>query len=139
VNRLRRLDALFAERVLGCKVNDPGGHVELICTCKRDGGNWPLGGGKLFRHGTGPVEGGFLFNHLPSYTRSLDAAWEGAANLRGELFSYGIELGWMDGLAMATMMFPRDGLRFSASASHPAEALVLACLRAVDVTEEKIV
>ena len=108
--RLRRLDALFAERVLGTydpqEMETAPGHVTA--------------------------------DELPPYTRSLDAAWEGAANLRGELFSYGIELGWQDGLSVAVMVFPRDGLRYSCSATHPAEALVLACLRAVGVEESEL-
>ena len=114
VARLRRLDALFAERVMG--VHNPGL-------------TWPL----------------------PEYTRSLDAAWEGIRGRFDILLSE--EVGDGDHHCETD---PLE--RFSASvlpvgkcsmagdeegdchvnASHPAEALVLACLRALGVEESEL-
>ena len=100
--RLRRLDALFAERVMG--VHNPGL-------------TWPL----------------------PEYTRSLDAAWEGAQ----------MRFDWWVLRKITSRGHPENDLFFIAevgkrqekgeySADHPAEALVLACLRAVGCSEEEM-
>ena len=118
--RLRRLDALFAERVLGCKVDCSS--ATPYCDCADPG-----------KHG-GDNDG----LRLAHYTRSLDAAWEGATHLRGELFTYEIGMTWMDGSVRSMIRFPRDGVHHHADASHPAEALVLACLRAVGVGESDL-
>ena len=96
--RLRRLDALFAERVMG--VHNPGL-------------TWPL----------------------PPYTRSLDAAWEGATKL-----SYlSLSVAKMSSGIRADVSLESDPeCEFVESASHPAEALVLACLCAVGVEESEL-
>jgi hypothetical protein len=76
---------------------------------------------------------------MPPYTRSLDAAWEGAG-----------KMGWVevsgpfkgrDGIYDA--LVERPGANADdcgrSNAAHPAEALVLACLRAVGVDESELV
>ena len=108
-DRLRRLDALFAERVLGLDVatieDEPEPHVWV----DRD---WIL---------------------LPHYTRSLDAAWEGA---RQYLQFPIIEI--CLGKRGVHVEVERDGYEDMGDADHPAEALVLACLRACGVSEEEL-
>ena len=120
----RRLDALFAERVLGCKVlaHEP---YEATCGCEEA---W------------GPHVGdrgvGFI-----AYTRSLDAAWEGATKIGWE-----IEFDRLQDtdLWKVWLLTTNDGgvsgqhFRSGAEHSHPAEALVLACLRACGVGEEEL-
>lgn len=121
-DRLRRLDALFAERVLG-RVT---GHSDIIEPGKgfRDGWWWS------YPEGTGHIlmEGGR--NPVPLYTRSLDAAWEASSHwpiIELYLSPRGVHV-----------EVERDGYEDMGDASHPAEALVLACLRAVGCTEEEL-
>ena len=149
-DRLRRLDSLFAERVLGRTVGFfsekliPPGHFY------EDGWWWshPKNVGHIL------AEGGV--NPLPRYTRSLDAAWEGAVKVRERLAIYGnarltLELDDIDGFCVE-IHSPGQGQKLSrfasvsvlsyssmvAGAFHPAEALVLACLKAVGCTEEEL-
>lgn len=137
MGRLRRLDALFAEKVLGCAIRrgELGG---VGCGCESEA------------HTT---DGGIA---LPSYTRSLDAAWEGIHVLRhGDQLnafhvtfcSAGNEHEWGDqniihmsrkGWDVATDL-DADGYLFNGDdCQHPAEALVLAVLRAVGCSEEEL-
>lgn len=133
-DRLRRLDALFAEKVFGYaterfRVTHPGTSAD----------GWAL---------TGKQRGGDILlpypRPLPQYTRSLDAAWEGAQRLRlVTLYQYGdvsVEISddRLDGPS-ACIHCPGLGQSFRGdSQAHPAEALVLACLRAVGCTEKEI-
>lgn len=133
MDRLRRLDALFAERVLGCKVvydwslpnkdHDPG------CGCN---GN-PHSNSNTALGDTGSWD-------LAYYTRSLDAAWEGGLFCH---VSYSDNPAMPKYLAMASTG-GRDRQRGEPFATgegrsddHPAEALVLACLLAVGVSEDE--
>jgi hypothetical protein len=121
-SRLRRLDALFAEKVLGCTSNEHG------CGCPtRRHGIWNEGS---MEH----------FSEFPPYTRSLDAAWEGAVQLKTDVY---IESPMKDHLCDAICRIGIDwgdmGWEYQGIAPHPAEALVLACLRAVGVEEEELV
>jgi|SRR6185436_3770835 len=126
-SRLRRLDALFAEKVLGCKVAvDPLDGESILFQIEHD-----------------------LWGKIPAYTRSLDAAWEGVeAVTKGSLLLC-LESGTTDGPHSPTGKDER--FYFAAwsdyrpeecgeriEADHPAEALVLACLRAVGVSEEEL-
>ncbi len=112
-DRLRRLDALFAERVLGLIVED----------------------GRIATGRTYPPH----HKDLPHYTRSLDAAWEATNDgwccrqVNGDFnFVYAAEVVRHHGHG--------DHEKFTAQAEcHPAEALVLACLRAVGVPEDELV
>ncbi len=120
VDRLRRLDALFAERVLGCKVSDTG----YACCCNdspRHCDDECIGGG----------------NDLREYTRSLDAAWEGLMK-----FGWEVELSRREttDLWKCRLLFEGEHRESVSSGvfAHPAEALLLACLRAVGVSEEEL-
>lgn len=110
MDRLRRLDALFAERVLGHDIFD-----------------WteqPVHGVDYWsRMVAGP---------LPKYTRRLDLAWEGATEYREVAGPFA-----EDGLFRATT-YTDEPTPFVGTADHPAEALVLACLRAVGCSEEEL-
>jgi len=100
VTRLRRLDALFAERVLKNDIRD-----DMCIT--------------------------------PHYTRSLDAAWEGA-----DRNGWDVSLTTRGRLDMFTTVdvigYESDTHGHSREVAHPAEALVLACLRAVGVEESEL-
>ena len=134
MDRLRRLDALFAEKVLGCKVQDRPLGPECRCECTDVfGGSHPHGG---LVHGTDPK--------ICRYTRSLDAAW-----LSPPLFDIGVwhlsvvtqegPCGPYRGLVtLERSDQPGGSTTRAATASHPAEALVLACLRAVGCTEDEL-
>lgn len=128
-DRLRRLDALFAERVSGCKVKNG------CCACE------------LKKHGIWNEGSMERFGDLPHYTRSLDAAWEGVRPaltpkywLTGPAHFYL----WFEGMSLesgeskASFGSPCGRFNVEAKAMHPAEALVLACLSAVGVTEEEL-
>ena len=131
----RRLDALFAERVLGCKVIQYGGDPCCGCTIDHPHGDWDNCCEMHHRR-------------LSPYTRSLDAVWEGLYDASGRAESFNrfgavFSEGWR--VIESTGKPHRDcnaiightdtGLNWSA---HPAEALVIACLRAVGVSEEEI-
>jgi hypothetical protein len=113
-DRLRKLDALFAEKVLGRVFLDDGS-------------------GNLFE-----ASDGHKGDALPHYTRSLDAAWWGAMYYLGhnvELWSLdfadsgGNEPTWT---IRGGKVFKKDeDWEVEGEAEHPAEALVIACLRAV--------
>jgi hypothetical protein len=116
-DRLRRLDALFAERVLG--------RVVFRST---------TGGDVWFEEDMNPI---------PAYTRSLDAAWSGVATLQDKGFNR-VKLisdsEWADGQQHYAIIYddndePPKEWEYC---SHPAEALVLACLRAVGCSEEEL-
>ena len=103
-DRLRRLDALFAERVMGYPSPNMANGAQL-----------------------------------PAFTRSLDAVWEGAQ----------MRFDWWVLRKITSRGHPENDLFFIAevgkrqekgeySADHPAEALVLACLRAVGCSEEEM-
>lgn len=135
-DRLRRLDALFAEKVLGntAYTSYEKAHSSSCHICGND------------------------TSMLPKYTLSLDAAWEGAVAL---LCRKAIELGhpdepldeaaiclwsYSDNRVSVSLDFNdtrHDGWRHpvrdnDTDSIHPAEALVLACLRAVGCTEEEL-
>jgi hypothetical protein len=123
-DRLRRLDALFAERVLGCKVRwRELSDGEPECDCA------------VAAHDVKDERGDAIGRLLP-YTRSLDAAWEGAK--RGDWF-IGVEGPFADSnVYLATIHTDCSETGFHEEADHPAEALVLACLRAVGVDESEL-
>ena len=116
--RLRRLDALFAERVMGYPSPNMANGAQL-----------------------------------PAFTRSLDAAWEGFVRLRAIADDpyRGLSFhecpkgdscqGWFAGIFSGDdgddIIGPL-GTACDGHAAHPAEALVLACLRAVGCSEEEL-
>ena len=117
-SRLRRLDALFAEKVLGCKVAvDPLDGESILFQIEHD-----------------------LWGKIPAYTRSLDAAWEGATKIGFFSLEYFADTRKTTAnVEPAHIHFRKDGEHGqSGSIDHPAEALVLACLRAVGVSEEEL-
>jgi hypothetical protein len=125
-DRLRRLDALFAERVLGREVQAAlSATVDYI---------------ELSQVAPGiPISDSAVTRPLRPYTRSLDAAWEGVASTGWE-----VEFSRQRGTRLwACRLIPEsiDEDSYPSGSGvwfHPAEALVLACLRAVGVTEEEI-
>lgn len=140
-DRLRRLDALFAERVLGRQPATVSNSAEQFYGDKTycDGTCCAL-----YKGPTGQAKceacGGA---YLPSYTRSLDAAWEGIAAIQKRDEDIGqVHVGFdispfcevIYG-ASTTAEFREDE---TDRAPHPAEALVLACLRAVGCSEEEL-
>ena len=128
--RLRRLDALFAEGVMGCKV--------IFGAYSVDGQKRGECGCPGHKHGEWDESDMSHYPTLPHYTRSLDAAWEGAETLckrtgPPEVGLVGLRFGGASDLAYhATVSGTPVG------APHPAEALVLACLRAVGCSEEEL-
>jgi len=128
-SRLRRLDALFAEKVLGCKIlKDDSG--DFVCGCA-DAIDFP--------HGSKDGDGAPIWPEIRAYTRSLDAAWEGMQQLHLD-YSENRKI-WDDtgdgSKPYGALIEGAKGKGF-AKADHPAEALVLACLRAVGVSEEEL-
>ena len=129
--RLRRLDALFAERVMGCKV--------IFGAYSVDGQKRGECGCPGHKHGEWDESDMSHYPTLPHYTRSLDAAWEGAQ----------MRFDWWVLRKITSRGHPENDLFFIAevgkrqekgeySADHPAEALVLASLRAVGVEESEL-
>ena len=104
--RLRRLDALFAERVLKNDIRD-----DMCIT--------------------------------PHYTRSLDAAWEGMQSINLN-YSEFRKVTLCDDTSVGSKPYcaqiwgAKSHVGADSYASHPAEALVLACLRAVGCSEEEL-
>jgi len=120
---LRKLDAEFAERVLGLTT----GTVQE---------STPYGSTRVHWCAPGDNQD---YDDLPTYTRSLDAAWPGVEKvINASLFSAYFQLksgdaavcredGWI-----GTFIYPRDCASVDGPAcTHPAEALVRACLEAV--------
>ena len=128
-NRLRRLDALFAERVMGHTI--PPAHRSMT---SYDGGPPVVVG----ESATGDYC--CYYGSIPRYTRSLDAAWEGVAKVHNPYVALfddvraGKERGWCCGFDPDE----NQSFSFEAHSAHPAEALVLACLRAVGVEESEL-
>lgn len=113
---MRKLDQLFAERVMGYEVVDD---IEVFDLPKVVDGEFVSTGQRT----------------LPHYTSSLDAAWEGASRI-GKRH---LQLTWMaDGTRSDVEVWPADKGAVPSIAPNPAHALVLACLRAVGVTEAEI-
>lgn len=107
----RKLDALFAERVLGHRlvasfVGDDIPLEEMPSLSLRD---------------------------VRPYTTSLDAAWEGVEKLDIRTLSMARDSGGDWCYSQCHTEYGHWGI-----APHPALAIVLACLRAVGVTEEEI-
>jgi len=141
--RLRRLDALFAERVLGARVVKASAMGELPPWCDPCCTQYATVDGKSFTP----------FTSWPPYTRSLDAAWEGFVRLRAIADDpyRGLSFhecpkgdscqGWFAGIFSGDdgddIIGPL-GTACDGHANHPAEALVLACLRAVGVEESEL-
>lgn len=123
---------MFAERVLGYTTH----HFSLIHGGTADDG-WAL---------TGKPKGGDILlpypRPLPHYTRSLDAV------LNATNYSGGLAVKFCcrdihcdhDYIYKASVAFDNEGhCTFNGrSCDHPAEALVLACLRAVGCSEEEL-
>ena len=127
-HRLRRLDALFAERVLGHTIQPD--HRGMTAY---DGGPPVVVG----ESATGDY--GCFYGSIPHYTRSLDAAWEGMVKIH---LDYSETRKIWDDTADGSRPYGAliEGAKGSgyAKADHPAEALVLACLRVVGVSEEEL-
>ena len=121
-DRLRRLDALFAERVMGHTI--PPAHRSMT---SYDGGPPVVVG----ESATGDYC--CYYGSIPRYTQSLDAVWAGAA----EHFPI-IEISMEPRSIPFHAEVERDGFESMDDADHPAEALVLACLRAVGCSEEEM-
>jgi hypothetical protein len=126
----RELDAEFAERVLGLKVDHP--HTAIIVSgVRQELDLW-------FYHGENGVE-----IALPHYTRSLDAAWQGVEkrgfgmvmhsdhpeNIKAGLL-YVAKVNSQGGPLTAADPHRAPGRLGVGHAAHPAEAGVLACLKA---------
>jgi len=129
--RLRRLDAFFAERVLGCKIEyDNDG--DPCCRCALDVLAAP--------HGQHDSDGPF-WPEIQCYTRSLDAAWEGMQRIHLDYSEFRKVKFWDDtsdgSRPYHAEVYGSKGEGY-ACADHPAEALVLACLRAVGVEESEL-
>ena len=124
--RLRRLDALFAERVLGCKIEyDNDG--DPCCRCALDVLAAP--------HGQHDSDGPF-WPEIQCYTRSLDAAWEGVGDHEIQLGTdWEVKGRWR---CYYDPDWQCGGADLTTYGAHPAEALVLACLRAVGCSEEEL-
>lgn len=120
----RRLDALFAERVLGCKpawqaVDGP--NEAPLCQC----GN--------YSHGYGAC--------LPHYTTDLSVAWEGVEHILDKDSNATFSLlahYWSKYEARFRFKEIGESAEGHTNDDSPAFAIVLACLRAVGVSEEKI-
>ena len=127
--RLRRLDALFAEGVMGCKV--------IFGAYSVDGQKRGECGCPGHKHGEWDESDMSHYPTLPHYTRSLDAAWEGA-----DRHGWDVSLTTRGRLDMFTTVdvigYESDTHGHSREVAHPAEALVLACLRAVGVEESEL-
>ena len=126
-SRLRRLDQLFAERVLGIKP-----HKQIPCPDYKPGDTMSCA---VYHY-----EGHHLGWICPHYTRSLDAAWEGllaASERHVDTFSCGWRVDECWGKPHRDCM-ALIGAGAPSWAFHPAEALVLACLRAVGCSEEEL-
>jgi len=125
-DRLRRLDALFAERVMGHTI--PPAHRSMT---SYDGGPPVVVG----ESATGDYC--CYYGSIPRYTRSLDAAWEGS-----DRHGWDVSLTTRGRLDMFTTVdvigWESDTHGHSREVAHPAEALVLACLRAVGVEESEL-
>ena len=125
--RLRRLDSLFAERVLGIRF------IHLS-------------------NGDEVVESDGVYATLPRYTRSLDAAWEGVEKLTADpkglivcletgtspMYEVNTMVGTQRWYFAAWGDYRPEECGETEYAAHPAEALVLACLRAVGVSEDEL-
>jgi hypothetical protein len=124
---VKNLDSLFAERVL--KIPKP--HFYVVNTY----GDMDFLEEDLTPYGPSPS-----IYEIKRYTRSLDAVWEATG---GTLFCCRTIHGDFDYIYKATVV-RYDGIdgdhteHEGRSTDHPAEALVLACLRAVGVTEEEL-
>jgi len=124
-DRLRRLDALFATKVLGHTITEM--QCKSLHTETWDRLPFITVGGL-------PLE-------LPRYTRSLDAALAGiprasATFLTGPAIT---RIRVVEGEECAVeMRSPCGRWGVKASAPHPAEALVIAALRAVGCSEEEL-
>ena len=114
-DRLRRLDVLFADKVLGKRFPVMIHEGEPCAICGTD------------------------LHSTPPYTRSLDAAWEGATS-KFKFVQVGDTHGEPYGCCAIVLVdrLAASGFYDGIFAPHPAEALVLACLRAVGCTEEEL-
>lgn len=126
MDRLRRLDALFAARVLGHTVTVDCPNCERVS----------------YSYYSDNERSHYSGMPLPEYTRSLDAVVN-ATNQSGECaikFCCRDIHCDHDYIYKATVAFDNEGhCTFNGrSCDHPAEALVLACLRAVGCTEEEL-
>lgn len=139
-DRLRRLDVLFAERVLGCKFRydwTSGNYDFTDPEAHRIGGKVPLKPLDQCEPGCGcdstaphrDLLGESV--EIARYTRSLDAAWEGVTALHFSDADFTLSSGWL-------CILGDDGRMATGHGVNPAEALVLACLRAVGVPESDL-
>lgn len=122
--RLRRLDALFAEKVLGKTV------AEQAVT-------GPLGETMRYLSADATYQNDPFSTILPHYTRSLDAAWEGAKKIAADQCGTFAIFAASGGRVSVVFKTQTHGGKFE-GAIHPAEALVLACLRAEGCSEEEM-
>ncbi len=112
----RKLDALYAERVLEWDLTEDG----LI---------------RIVR------ERGEKIYDVPNFTKSLDAAWPGVEKIisdRKAEFSLSSEHFYKDANWAAMFSWPGRDEIADVYTVHPALALVKACLLAVGVTQEEI-
>lgn len=129
MDRLRRLDALFAEKVLGLEVVERRQFNRLT-------DEWSVEPG---------ITDDVIPRQLPQYTRSLDAAWEGALKFDGFVLRLiSKRTPGNDNHYIAQVWTGKN--KWDGSGGHPSEALVLACLSALgyeefegfSVTEEEL-
>jgi len=113
----RKLDALFAEKVMGLKVETS------------EAGNWPC-----FAHDD---EGGKYWSSVTEYSKSIDAAWKGVEKIS----DYEVNiLNCNDGLIEVQIDKYNDGelCSFRETSTTPALALTKALLLAAGVSEAEI-
>lgn len=135
MNRLRKLDAMFAERVLGHQLGNCPGDVD---TNDDSGMTWWCDSCKW----CGSHAEAYPHQYVPAkYTRSLDAAWAAILGAYpGACFGFDrfCEEDREGGPAEYMGYFAHKLGSADKWASHPAEALVRAALAVVGVTEDKI-
>jgi len=122
----RKLDALFAERVLGCNVE----WVEVWPRCE-------CGHREHSNDADSNMDG-----DLWHYTESLDAAWQGVERTNAETLTLDRMADEWDCELYGPCTYergePMSEWATSGRAPTPALAIVLACLRAVGVAEQEI-
>jgi hypothetical protein len=118
----RRRDALFAERVLGCRVNTTASK-EPICLCE-------------FRQHSDPERQAAPYNAVRNFTCSLDAAMPGLKKLEKEcphdVHFIRLSTGWL------CRLIPDSGEPVEAEAATIEESFVIALLRAAGCSEKEI-
>lgn len=133
---LRKLDALVAEKIMGCKIRSiENAKDQREFEYLRSNGNYLCGCG-LGEHNDTDDEGGYQW--LKNYSEEIAAAWEVINKVDGQWTLDGQEqVGWVVSLVEASMREDRYESPFKASAETAPLAICFAALKAkgVDVSE----